>query len=125
MQNCMARLNLPTELYLPFNDENKTPLQVSSFSKLMPASNEGILSTRALATRMFSLKADTEKNSSEIKQLLKEWKTWHNYQEIHGPFLELTSKEEEEELSTSPYHKKRKTKHVLKEDLKPVMQDLL
>ena len=46
-------------------------------------------------------------------------------QEIRGPFLELAYKEEEEELSASPSLKKRKTKHVLKEDLKPVMQDLL
>ena len=60
-----------------------------------------------------------------MKQLLKEWKTWKNYQEIPGPFLELTPKEEEEELNASPSHKKKKTKHVLKDELKPVMQDLL
>jgi len=41
-------------IYL-FNDENKTPSQVSSFSKFMPASNEGILSTKALAAKVFSL----------------------------------------------------------------------
>ncbi len=111
-------------IYL-FNDENKTPLQVSSFSKLMPASNEGILSTKALAARVFSLQADTEKNSSEMKQLLKEWRTWYKYQKIAVPFLELTLKDEDEDLGASPSLKKRKTKHVLKDALTPVMQDLL
>ena len=31
----------------------------------------------------------------------------------------------EEELNASPYHRKRNTKHVLNDDLKPVIQDLL
>ena len=113
-------------IYL-FNDEDdlETPFKVSSFSELMPASNEGILSTKALAARVFSLQADTEKGSSEMKRLLKEWKTWHNYETIPRPFLVLTPKDAEEDLCASPSHKKRKTNHVLKTDLKPVMQDLL
>ena len=82
-------------------------------------------STKALAARVFSLQADTEKDSSEMKRLLKEWKTWHNYETIPRPFLELTPKDAEEDLCASPSHKKRKTNHVLKTDLKPVMQDLL
>jgi hypothetical protein len=73
-------------IYL-FNDEKSKPSQVSSFSKLMPASNEGILSTKALTAKVFSLQADTEKNSDEMKQLLKEWKTWHKSQEILYPSL--------------------------------------
>ena len=107
------------------DDEEDKPSQVSSFSKLMPASNEGILSTKALAARVFSLQADTEKNSSEMKQLLKEWKTWYKSQKTHVPFLALTPKNEDEDLGASPSLKKRKTKHVLKENLTPVMQDLL
>ncbi len=111
-------------IYL-FNDEKSKPSQVSSFSKLMPASNEGILSTKALAARVFSLQADTEKNSDDMKQLLKEWKTWSKSQKFPAPFLELTPKDEDEDLPASPSLKKRKTKHVLKENLTPVMQDLL
>ena len=113
-------------IYL-FNDEDEveTPSKVSSFSELMPASNEGILSTKALAARVFSLQADTEKDSPEIKQLLKEWKTWYTAESIPRPFLELTPKHTEEALCASPTHKKRKTAHIVKNDLKPVMQDLL
>jgi len=74
---------------------------------------------------MFSLKANTEKNSSEMKQLLNELKTWHKFQEIFGPFPELTRNDEEEELNASPSHKERKTKHVLKISLRPAIQDLL
>ena len=111
-------------IYL-INDEKSKQSQVSSFSKLMPASNEGILSTKALAARVFSLQADTEKNSDEMKQLLKEWRTWYKYQKIAVPFLELTPKDEDEDLGASPSHKKRKTKHVLKDALRPVMQDVL
>ena len=60
-----------------------------------------------------------------MKQLLKEWKTWYKYQKFAVPFLELTPKDEDEDLGASPSLKKRKTKHVLKDALGPVMQDLL
>ena len=91
----------------------------------MPASNEGILSTKALVARMLSLQADTEKNSSEKKQLFKEWKTWLKCQKFTVPFLELTPKYEDKDEAASPSLKRRKTKHVCKETLTPVMQDLL
>ena len=91
----------------------------------MPASNEGILSTKALAARMFSLQADTEKDSDEMKHLLKEWKTWLKCQNFTVPFLQLTPKDEDKGEAASPSLKKRKTKHVRKETLTPVMQDLL
>ena len=89
----------------------------------MPASNEGILSTKALAARVFSLQADTEKDSDEMKHLMKEWKTWSRYQKFPVPLLELTPKDEDEDLGASPSLKKRKTKHLRKETLTPVMQE--
>ena len=107
-------------IYL-FNDENKTPLQVSSFSKLMPASNEGILSTKALAARVFSLQADTEKDSDDMKHLSKEWKTWLRCQKNAVPFLQLTPKDEHKGESASPSLEKRKTNHLHKETLTHVM----
>ena len=64
-------------IYL-FNDAggNEEPVRVASFSRLMIASNEGLLSTKTLAAKLFYLKADTEKSSSGMKQLLKEWRSW-------------------------------------------------
>ena len=106
-------------------DHDDKPSRVGSSSQLMLASNEGILSTKALAARVFHLKADTKKSSSGMKQLLKEWKAWLANHHVNEPFLHLKPKDNDEEQSASPSHEKRKTKHVLKEALKPVMQELL
>jgi hypothetical protein len=113
-------------IYL-FNDAggDEEPVRVTSFSRLMLASNEGILSTKTLSAKLFYLKVDTEKISSGMKQLLKEWRTWVHEQKFDVPFLQLKPIKDEEEEHASTSHKKRKTKHVLKEALKPVMQELL
>jgi len=60
-----------------------------------------------------------------MKHLLKEWKTWLRCQKFTVPFLELTPKDEDKGGAASPSLKKRKTKHLRKETLTPVMQDLL
>jgi len=60
-----------------------------------------------------------------MKHLLKEWKAWLANQDVHEPFLQLKLKEDDEEQPASPSHKKRKAKHVLKEPLKPGMQELI
>jgi len=86
--------NYPQDSIYLFNDAGH-PSKVASFSQLMPASNEDILSTKALAARVFHLKADTEKSSSGMKQLLKEWKAWLANQDGHEPFLQLKLKEDD------------------------------
>ncbi len=107
-------------------DSEDDATKVTSFFQLMLASNEGILSARAVAARLFVLKADTAKQSVEMKDLQVQWEIWWNYEKNHGkPFLELKEKEDADDKNGEKSKKARKTQHVKKAELHPLMKGVL
>jgi hypothetical protein len=119
-------LNYPRDSVFLFRDSEDKATKVTSFFQLMLASNEGILSTRAVAAKLFTLKADTMKQSTEMKDLQVQWELWWKHEKNRGkPFLELKEKEDADDKHAGKSQKVRKTQHVKKVDLQPFMKGVL